>query len=373
VIDGDEYVLSSAYEALSTGLGEKRPPLELAVDLANAAGRLTKDRRRLHERIEQKLEVPWGGPFAQLEMLITLTVDFAVAWGRRGEEQLLESGDARVEAVTALHARGASAASEVLRMLRAGLPGAALARWRTLYEQATTAIYLATEDQRFARRYLRVQWIEYANYLRKRCELFGDETSAEDRSALEGAEQMRQQAQEEFPDLTSARAWQRDVENGIRNMTFADLQRRVGLSDSAEVPYQLANLQIHASHLGFTMGMGAIHGVAGHMVMPVFLDLEKAGMVTAPALNMLTDALMALWSDPQAVAEAEVLNSLADATVALFDLTGTELLRRDQLVARAAQGESVELPWLDQKTAQRAHPTRQKKPRKQTEKKRRRS
>ena len=249
VIEGDEYVLSPAYEALSRGLDEERLPVELAVDLSNAAGRLTRDRRRLHDRIERKLEDPWGGAFAQLELLITLTIDFAVAWGRRVGEELLVSDGARVEAVTALYARGASAASEVLRMLRAGLPGAALARWRTLFEQATTAVYLATEDPRFAQRYLLVQWIEYADYLRKRADFLGDETSAEERSELQAAEQRREQAQSEFPDLTSARAWQRDIENGIRDMTFADLQRRVGLSDSAEVAYQLANLQIHASHL----------------------------------------------------------------------------------------------------------------------------
>lgn len=371
MIDGDEYVLSPAYEALSRGLDEKRLPVELAVDLANAADRLTKDRRRLHERIEQKLEVPWGGPFAQLEMLITLTIDFAVAWGRRGEEQLLASDDPRVEAVTALHARGVSTASEVLRTLRAGLPGAALARWRTLFEQATTAVYLATEDQRFARRYLQAQWIEYADYLRKRVELFGDELNTEERSALPEAERLRQQAQKEFPDLTSARAWQRDVENGIRDMTFADLKRRVGISDAVEGPYQVANLQIHASHLGFTLGMGAIRGVAGLMVTPVFLDLEKAGIVTAPALNMLTNALLALWSDPKAVTEAKVLNGLADSTMALFHLTGEELLRRDQLVARAARGEQVELPWLDGEAAQRARGKPSRKPSKRTAKKRR--
>lgn len=373
MIDGDEYVLSPAYRALSSGLDEKRLPAELAVDLANAADRLTKDRRRLHERIEQKLEVPWGGPFAQLEMLITLTMDFAVAWTRRDEEQLLASGDPRVEAVTALHARGVSTALEVLRMLRAGLPGAALARWRTLFEQATTAVYLATEDKRFARRYLQVQWIEYAEYLCKRVELYGDELSAEEHDELQKAEQLRQQAQREFPDLTSARAWQRDVENGTKGMTFADLKRRVGISDAVEVPYQMANLQIHASHLGFIMGMGAIQGIQGQMVTPAFLDLDKAGIVTAPALNMLTNALLALRSDPQATAEATVLKGLADATMALFHATGEELRRRDHLVARAARGEPVELPWLDGEAAQRARGKPPKKPSKRTAKKRRRS
>ena len=70
MIDGDEYVLSPAYEALSRGLNEKRSPVELAVDLANAADRLTKDRQRLHERIEQKLKVPWGGPFTSDQLQI---------------------------------------------------------------------------------------------------------------------------------------------------------------------------------------------------------------------------------------------------------------------------------------------------------------
>jgi hypothetical protein len=109
------------------------------------------------------------------------------------------------------------------------------------------------------------------------------------------------------------------------------------------------------------------------MVMPVFLDLEKAGIVTAPTLNMLTNALLALWSDPQAVTEAKVLNGLADSTMALFLLIGEELLRRGQLVARAARGEPVELPWLDQEAAQRARGKPPKKPSKRTAKKRRRS
>ena len=121
------------------------------------------------------------------------------------------------------------------------------------------------------------------------------------------------------------------------------------------------------------MRIGAIHGVVGHMVMPVFLDLETAGALTPPALNTLTNALLAIWSDPQAVAEAEVLNSLADAAMTLFRLIGAELLRRDQLVARAAQGEPVELPWLDREAAQRARGTPPKKQSKRTAKKRRRS
>jgi hypothetical protein len=104
-------------------------------------------------------------------------------------------------------------------------------------------------------------------------------------------------------------------------------------------------------------------------VMPVFLDLDKSGIVTAPALTMLTKALLTLRSDPQATAEATVLKGLADATMALFHATGEELRRRDHLVARALQGEPVDLPWLDPETVERA---RSKSTRKQTAKKRRR-
>jgi hypothetical protein len=140
----------------------------------------------------------------------------------------------------------------VLRLLRAGLPNAALARRRTLYEQATTAAFLATEDERFSERYLLAETVEYAGYLERRLEFLGRTASDADRAETRKAVCTRATALQQHPDLTSARAWQRDLEQGIKQTSFADLQRRFGLGGYAEVHYFARNVEMHSSHCGRT-------------------------------------------------------------------------------------------------------------------------
>jgi hypothetical protein len=342
--DDYAYTPSAAYALLSDKLATSNPA-DTLTSLANAAERLTRDVRRSREKIERGLLRAWNGPFAQLELLITLGIDFATAWRLRLEASGAEP-DSRFTAATALHVRASSTASEVLRLLRAGLPNAALARWRTLYEQATTAAFLATEDQRFSDRYLLAETVEYAAYLEKRLEFLGDDATEEDHTRTRDAIRARETALQEHPDLTSARAWQRDLERGIKATSFADLQRRLGLDAYAEVHYLLANVETHSSHLAYTLGLGRIGGINGHVVGPTFLDLEQAGAAVPPQLALLTYTLLVLWHDDRGATEAEILNGLAQTTATAFEMVGGELRRRDALIARAVRGEAVELPWL---------------------------
>lgn len=131
--------------------------------------------------------------------------------------------------------------------------------------------------------------------------------------------------------------------------------------------YLLANVETHSSHLAYTLGIGKAHGLDGHVVAPTFLDLEQAGAAVPPQLALMTYTLLGLWQDDQGTAEAEIVKGLAESTKVEFELVGGELRRRDALVARAARGEPVELPWLDAP----ASPRDSRGPRRQAKRKRR--
>jgi hypothetical protein len=340
------YEQSAAYGRLVRGIEDGRGAGEILSELTNSASDFTRKRVRQREQMERKLGQPWGPAFALLELLLVLAQDCGAGWRERVPPPEDPEGDPRIAAVTGLDARGMETASEVLRLLRAGLPRAALARWRTLYEQATTAAYLATAEEVFSRRYIESQWIEYEAYVRRHVEFLGDDADEADLRALSEAERMRDQALAAFPDLRGKRAWQADRERGLKDKSFAELQRRLGLGGYAEVQYVRANLQAHSPHLTTTWQLGASHGLGdGHVVAPQFLGLEQAGMATAPQVVLLSYSLFALWRDERCDSEADVLCGLAESVMRVFELTAAELARRDELVSRASAGQDVELDW----------------------------
>ncbi len=102
---------------------------------------------------EKVLRAEWGPALDILEALTQhfyhFGRDYLLAAVRDGSAK----EDIKIQVIGRLHARAVRTATEVLRLLEAGLPDGAFARWRTLHELAMVALILSDHSSELADRY----------------------------------------------------------------------------------------------------------------------------------------------------------------------------------------------------------------------------
>ena len=113
-----------------------------------------KRHRRDRKRFEKRLNERWKSPLDLLDLVIALSTEAGTEFNRKFRNEAVGSGDAVLEALTRLHARGCQVSGEVLALLHAGFADGAHARWRSLHEMAVVASLIQQHGQELAERYL---------------------------------------------------------------------------------------------------------------------------------------------------------------------------------------------------------------------------
>lgn len=135
--------------------------------LEQSASSMLEEHREVRERFEANINLDWKKPLNLMEMFLVIVFEAGEDFNREFRTVAARRHDFVFEALTRLHARGCQIASEVLTLLRSGYADGAHARWRTLYEVAIAAQFIAKHGNGIAEQYLLHDAIESGNVARK--------------------------------------------------------------------------------------------------------------------------------------------------------------------------------------------------------------
>lgn len=262
---------------------------ELAKRLRANAPNMLRDHARFRKDFEQRLYLRWGPALDLFEAVRTCCLEA----GEGFYMQHRPATDAKLSALTLLHARACLVASEVHGLLRTGHAAGAQARWRTLHELAVIAFLLGSHDTDIAERFLGHRAIErYKDALQyqEHCEVLGYERFSQDK-----IDSMRSEYDELVvrygESYKKPWGWAKPLLPSQQTPDFAKLEKLAGLEHFRSW-YRLAS---HTIHSGAT---GAMHikGFYGHgdvmLAGPSNAGLADPGSGTLISLYQVTTALI---------------------------------------------------------------------------------
>ena len=286
----------------------------ILVRIKKGASSGLKRHRRDRKGFEKRLNRCWKYPLDLLDLFIALNVEAGTEFNRKFRNKAVSSGDAVLEALIRLHARGCQVSGEVLALLHAGFADGADARWRTLHEMAVVASLIQEHGQELAERYLLHETIQQYKLACKYQEYF-DRLNLEPPSK-ENSDQLKVQR-----DKLIARfgktfggmyGWASDA-IGSKNPTIHAIEQHVQL-DHMRPYYGMASDNVHPNSHGAYFRLG-LHSSKQEKILlagPSNLGLADPGHSTAISLSQLTTSLLATESVLDCVVTMKILEELTD-------------------------------------------------------------
>ena len=148
-------------------IDEMDNPDEFKISIIDAASESMYSRMKQHAaddmrdhrldiaNFEKYLIQDWGVPLNLLEYFIVLIQKIGKEWHTEFIRDAQEKSNYMFEALITLFARACQISSAILVLLRSGYPDDAHARWRSLYELEVFSLFICTNNQELAERYIR--------------------------------------------------------------------------------------------------------------------------------------------------------------------------------------------------------------------------
>ena len=245
-------------------------------------------------RIQAEVAERLGAPLGFLETFIAFTREIHSDILSAGEEiDLLQSSD-RFLVETRLHARACQIAAEISTLLSAGFADGANARWRSLHEVASVALFITAFDDndRIARRFMDYHEVEVYRLAQRRW----NHRDREDVWSITKEEYLA--AQKRFHALkdeyggpfVGAYGWAADA-LGKPRVSFANIEEWLELNHR-RTEYEIANGNIHASSRGTLWRLGSQEmGCSRYDDGRSTQGLERTIAATAVSLNQASFGL----------------------------------------------------------------------------------
>jgi hypothetical protein len=242
---------------------------------------------------QRQLLKRWKRPLQLFEVFIAIVKEA----GERFHFEYAPSedeGDFVYEVVIRLHARACHIASEVITLLKSGFPDGAHARWRTIHEVVTVALFIQKHGPDTAERYMLHETVETfkgAEQFQTYCKAIGDKPFPKrtmNRFRAEYESVIRRFGRS----FGSQYGWAA-VALSNQSPKFADLEKDIGL-DRFRPYYRMASQNVHATTKGITHKLG---------LLPWFdillLERSDVGLAdplhgTAISLQQVTSTLMTM-------------------------------------------------------------------------------
>jgi len=224
----------------------------------------------------------------------------------------VKTQDARFEALTRLHARSCSLASEVYVLMASGHASGAYARWRTLHEVAVVAHLIASNDVELAVRYLLHERLDRAKAARLHIE--HQERANLEKVTPEEVEEVVSAAKELTKyfgdDFESQYGWAAALV-GKRRPSFYDLERFAHL-DHWRPYYAMASWGVHAGPKGALWNLAT-----GNLDDVLLAGVSNAGLAdpghqSLLSLFIVTAALVSVAPTAERVVALLTLQELID-------------------------------------------------------------
>lgn len=219
-----------------------------------------------------------------------------------------------------MHARSCQVSSEILVLLRNGFADGAHARWRTLHELSTLAIFISEHDNELAERYLfhsvvanYRRAVEYRNYSDSLSYApMSDEAFNQLKASFEAV------SDKYGTNFKNDYGWASVILNKDRP-SFADIEEKAGVLHMR--PFvKLAHMNIHAGSTGILFRLGSPPNdpdllVAGSSI----YGIGEPAQNTAYSLELLTEAFLSRKPNTENLGFVLAFRKLMEEVVWEFD------------------------------------------------------
>lgn len=107
---------------------------------------------QIHEEFRERLQNLWGYGFQGMELIVQASIFYGSGYNSVFSKRA--DKDIKFAVLTHLHSRACQICNEMLVLLKNGLPDAAIARWRTLYEVTVCMKFISMNDSILSQKYL---------------------------------------------------------------------------------------------------------------------------------------------------------------------------------------------------------------------------
>jgi len=258
---------------------------------------------------QRKLERIWKKPLQLFEIYITIikhaAIRFAEVYVPSSEEE-----ESVYDVVIKLHARACQIALEVAELLKSGFADGAHARWRTLHEVVTVAVFIQKHGADCAEKYLLHEAIETykaAEQYQQYCAIIG--YKAFNKRTMKRFRAEYEAAITRFGKSFKSQYGWAAVTLGNPSPTFADLEKTVGL-DKLRPYYRMASHNVHANAKGITHRLGLIPWMDDRLDGPTEVGLADPLNGTSLSLLQITSTFLPMMPSIDLLALNAVLLKL---------------------------------------------------------------
>lgn len=279
---------------------------ELQKTSASELSAIRKDR----ERFEARLSKRWNKPFQLLDTYLAIVHRVGAEFNQQYRPIAAKENDLVFDVLVRLHGRACQVGSEVMTLLRAGFADGAHARWRSLHEIASVALFISKHGRDAAERYILHDLVESykgARQYQDYCKALGDKPLSKRR--LEQLRRNYELAVNKFgASFGKDYGWASAAISNV-NPRFSDIERDVGL-EKFRPYYKMASQNVHANPKGITFKLGLPKNSNALLAGPSEVGLADPGHGTAISLLQITVTLLALRPNIDHLATSAVLTKL---------------------------------------------------------------
>lgn len=196
----------------------------------------------------------WKKGLDKFESLLLVNQELGADFSEFYLQKAINENDDIFIALAFVHSRGCLVAREIFTLMENGFADGALARWRTLHELATVAIFLSKHDKKVAKKYIEHENITQCKGMiefNKYADELGQQPFSEEEVEAARAEITRLE-NNYGKDFSRQYGWAKDE---LNNTNFEQLEKSAGLSHLR--PYYKWSLKkVHAGHVSNYADLG---------------------------------------------------------------------------------------------------------------------
>ena len=301
------------------------------------------EEQRLQEEdiagFRERMELRWGKPLAQLQMLLTMSRELCQTLNSRKDSVSSKNKQSR-KLLIRLLVRACQVTDEILCLLQNGFADGAMARWRTLHEIAVVAGIILQHGDEISRRYIAHQHVESKRamdkYLACSPQLGYKPLSAKAQAKIQKA---FDKAISEFgTEFKSDYGWAA-FHLKKKRPTFTNIEEAAGRAEMRS-HYQMGNDNVHAGIKSMYVRLGLLGRYEGLLSGRSNAGLTEPGQNAAHTLTQLV--VLVCSSEPifDDYVVTDMLMKLRDEIPRSFARVDAQLLREDKDIRRNSPDDS---------------------------------
>lgn len=277
----------------------------------------------------------WGESLDILKAYITVAYEAGRELNNSYRQEKSDENIHKKEVLLRLHARACQIASEVHTLLSAGYADGAHARWRSIHEIASVAIFIAHNADELSERYLLHEGVESykaMNLYQKNYKKLGMKTLSK-RKITSIQRQYNNLLKQFGSSFRGDYGWASNVlENP--NPKFRDIEEAAGL-DHLHSYYKMASHNVHANPKGILYKLGLLNNSQDLMLAgPSNVGFTDPAQCTALSLSQVTISLLLIEPEIEGLITSKLLLRIADEIGNSFYKAEVDIKKRENKIRK---------------------------------------